>query len=149
MTDFLASATFIPENGPAISVIEPSKSIAWKGVSPNSLNTDTSFWSPNEQTMSMPEPNSLFTEGWVEISTLISLPSTGSGNIAFFPMRCLYLSSSGCTTTIPQAQINSGLVVDMISSSPSSVCHLTSTSFVRLCSLSTSASAIVVPSTGS
>ena len=40
---FLASMTDKPANGPPTSVIFPSKSIAWNGVSPSSLNTETSF----------------------------------------------------------------------------------------------------------
>ena len=61
----LASSTDNPSSGPAIDVIQPFKSMAWNGVKPNSLNTATSFWSPNEQTIRIPLPNSDLTEGWV------------------------------------------------------------------------------------
>ncbi len=51
--------------------------------------------------------------------------------------------------TTPQAQISSGRVVEITTSVPSSQVHRTSTNFVLREILSTSASAIVVPSTGS
>ena len=63
IASFLASNTLWPCNGPEISVIFPSRSIAWKGFNPSSLNTETSFWSPNEQTISIPLPKSALTDG--------------------------------------------------------------------------------------
>ena len=43
--------------------LEMSKSMAWKGFNPSSLNTETSFWSPKEQTINTPLPKSAFTDG--------------------------------------------------------------------------------------
>ena len=127
---FLASSADIPENGPLMLVIRPFISTATNGLRANSRNTATSFWSPNEQTIRTPLPNSIFTEGWVTISTDGSLSSTGRGRWMRLPTRWVYRSSSGCTTTTPQAQIISGRVVDIITSSPSSVVQRTSHSRV-------------------
>ena len=131
----LASITFIPDNGPEISVISPLRLIATNGLIPSSLNIETSFWSPNEHTIRIPLPNSIFTDGWAAISTYWSLSTVSIGSLTLLPSRCWYLSSSGFTTIIPQAQIISGLVVEIMISSPHSVYHFTWQSFASLWTL--------------
>ena len=84
---FLASKTDNPAKGPPTSVIFPSKSIAWNGVKPNSLNTETSFWSPNEQTIKTPEPNSMLTLECAWTSTVFERPEVSIGNSNFLPTK--------------------------------------------------------------
>ena len=144
-----ASSANMPARGPPTELIRPSRSTATNGRRASSRNTATSFWSPNEQTIRAPLPKSIFTEGCVRISTVDSLSATGIGRWMRLPTRFEYRSSSGWTTTTPQAQIISGRVVEMTMSSPSSVLQRTSQSRVLRVILWTSASAMVVPSTGS
>ena len=145
----LAFSADIPESGPLMPVIRPSRSTATNGFRPSSLKTATSFWSPNEHTMSTPLPKSILTDGWEMILTDGSLSATGIGSWIRLPTKCEYLWSSGWTTTTPHAQIISGRVVEISTSSPSSVVQRTSHNRVSLVILCTSASAIDVPSTGS
>jgi hypothetical protein len=80
----------------------------------NSRHQTTSVWSPNVQTIAMPEPLSACASGCASTGTR----TPNSGVVASLPNSGLNRSSSGWATSATHAASSSGLVVSMKTGSP-------------------------------